>query len=93
MNDKKGGLKLLQNRFRRVNEAITIKNAIRKALRGSDMDPEKEKTIPAIAKEIGRPTHVIHWYLTSMRKYSIAVETPNREGQYHKWALISKIPE
>ncbi|MHA2304003.1 MAG: hypothetical protein ACXACU_01335 [Candidatus Hodarchaeales archaeon] len=82
------GLKNLENRLRRVDEAIHIKNAIRKALEGSETDPEKEKTIPTIATEIGHPTHIVHWYLTSMRKYSIASETANRDGQYFKWALI-----
>ena len=82
---------ILENRFSRVIDAITIKNAIRESLKGSDVDPEKEKTILTIAEEIGQPKHVVHWYLTSMRKYSIAVETSNREGQYHKWALVSRV--
>ncbi len=89
---KPNPINILQNRFNRVHEAIVIKNQIRAALNGSDVDPAKEKTIPKIAKEIGQPNHVVHWYLTSMRKYSIAVETPNREGQYHKWALVSRVP-
>ncbi len=85
-------LNVLQNRFNRVLEASVIKNHIRKALLGSDVDTSKEKTIPAIAEEIGQPKHVVHWYLTSMRKYSLVVETSNREGQYHKWALVSRVP-
>ena len=84
-------LEILENRFGRVLEASAIKNAIRAALLGSDVDPAKEKTIPVIAEEIGQPRHVVHWYLTSMRKYSIAVETSNRDGQYHKWALVSRV--
>ncbi len=91
MSDPKP-ISILENRFGRVIKAAAIKNAIREALKGSDVDPEKEKTILAIAKEIGQPKHVVHWYLTSMRKYSIAVETANREGQYHKWALVSRVP-
>jgi predicted transcriptional regulator len=83
----------LQNRFNRVEEAIHVKNAIRKALKGSETDPDKEKTILTIAEEIGYPTNIVHWYLTSMRKYGIVVETPNREGQHHKWALVSKTLE
>lgn len=93
MKGSQSGLKLLQDRFQRVDEAIAIKSAIREALKGSESDPEKEKTIPVIAKEIGYPAHVVYWYLTSMRKYSQAVESPNREGQYHKWALIPKTLE
>ncbi|MHA1993907.1 MAG: hypothetical protein ACW97Z_05160 [Candidatus Hodarchaeales archaeon] len=84
-------LEILENRFGRVLEASAIKNAIREALMGSDVDPAKEKTIPVIAEAIGQPRHVVHWYLTSMRKYSIAVETSNRDGQYHKWALVSRV--
>ena len=85
-------LSILENRFERVLKASTIKNAIREALKGSDVDPEKEKTILAIAEEINQPKHVVHWYLTSMKKYSLVVETTNREGQYHKWALITRVP-
>ena len=84
------GMKNLENRLKRVDEAIQIKNAIRKALEGSETDTEKEKTIPVIAEEIGQPTHIVNWYLTSMRKYSLATETTNRVGQYFKWALIPK---
>ena len=91
MSDSKPIL-ILENRFGRVLEASAIKNAIRAALIGSDVDPAKEKTIPVIAEEIGQPRHVVHWYLTSMRKYSIAVETSNRDGQYHKWALVTRVP-
>ena len=85
-------ISILENRFGRVLEAAAIKNAIREALRGSDVDPEKEKTIITIAEEIGQPKQVVHWYLTSMSKYSIAMETSNREGQYHKWALVTRVP-
>jgi hypothetical protein len=88
--EEKTPLSRLQYRFKRVEEAIAIKEAIKKVLAGSETDLEKEKSIPVIAKEIGHPTNVVHWYLTSLRKYSIAIETPRREGQYHKWALVPK---
>ena len=84
------GMKKFERRLKRIDEAIHIKNAIRRALEGSDTDPEKEKTIPTIAEEISQPTHIVNWYLTSMRKYSIATETTNKAGQYFKWALIPK---
>lgn len=89
-NDHRKPIEILQDRFDRVGGAIQVKNAIRKSLEGSETDTTKEKTIITIAEEVGYPTNVVHWYLTSMRKYSITVETPNREGQYHKWALVSK---
>ena len=91
-NRKSKPMATLENRFNRVLEGSAIKNAIRAALMGSDVDPAKEKTILTIAEEIGQPKHVVHWYLTSMRKYSLAVETANRDGQYHKWALVSRVP-
>jgi hypothetical protein len=70
------------------NKDRKIKRAIRKSLQASIKDPLQGKIIPAIAKETKIPTQVINWHLTSMRKYNIAYETPEREGQYYKWVLI-----
>jgi hypothetical protein len=84
------GMKRFETRLKRVDEAIQIKNAIRRALEGSETDSEKEKTIPMIAEATNLPSHIVHWYLTSMRKYSLATETTNKVGQYFKWALIHK---
>jgi hypothetical protein len=67
-----------------------IKKEIRNALKGSENDHTKGKTIPEIAKETKIPTHIINWHLASMRKYNAAIETSEREEQYHKWALIPK---
>ncbi len=76
----------------RVKENNRIKKAIREALQGSDSDPEKAKTVPTISKETKIPSNVIHWHLTSMRKYGTATESNLKDGQYPKWVLISKEP-
>ena len=67
-----------------------IKKAIRNTLKGSEKDPKKGKTIPEIAEETKISTHIINWHLASMRKYNTALESSERDGQYHKWALIPK---
>ena len=67
-----------------------IKKAIRNALKGSENDHEKGKTIPVIVKETKFPSHIINWHLASMRKYNTALETSIKEGQYQKWALVPK---
>ncbi|MCK4849565.1 MAG: hypothetical protein KAT16_11085 [Candidatus Heimdallarchaeota archaeon] len=67
-----------------------IKKAIRNVLKGSENDHKQGKTIPEIAKETKIPTHIINWHLASMRKYNTALESSERDGQYHKWALIPK---
>ena len=77
---------ILENRFGRVIEAGAIKNDIREALMGSDVDPTKEKTILEIAEGIGQPKHVVHWYLTSMRKYSLAIETNIKGRTRHTYS-------
>jgi hypothetical protein len=77
----------------RIKEHRNIKRGIREALKDSDNDLEKAKIIPIIAAETGYPTYIINWHLTSMKKYGTAAETNLREGQYYKWALISKKPK
>ena len=67
-----------------------IKKAIRNALKGSEKDHKKGKTIPEIAEETKISTHIINWQLASMRKYNTALESSERDGQYHKWVLIPK---
>ena len=67
-----------------------IKKAIRNALKDSENDHKKGKTIPEIAEETKIPSHVINWHLASMRKYNTALESSEKEGQFVKWALIPK---
>jgi predicted transcriptional regulator len=35
---------------------------------------ETPKTVPEIAKEIGKPTHEVLWFMAVMKKYGIVVE-------------------
>jgi DNA invertase Pin-like site-specific DNA recombinase len=67
-----------------------IKKAIRNVLKGSENDHKTGKTIPEIAEETKISTHIINWHLASMRKYNTALESSERDGQYHKWVLIPK---
>jgi predicted Rossmann fold nucleotide-binding protein DprA/Smf involved in DNA uptake len=36
---------------------------------------EEAKTVPEIAAQIGKPSNEVLWYLMSMKKYGIVVET------------------
>lgn len=76
-----------------VKESNKIKKAIRAVLEGSDLDPNKAKTVPMIAKETKIASNIIHWHLTSMRKYGTATESNLKDGQYPKWVLIPKEPK
>lgn len=42
---------------------------------------ETPKTVPEIAAEIGKPAHEVLWFLASLKKYGIVVETGMR-GDY-----------
>ncbi len=36
---------------------------------------ETPKTVPEIAREIGKPSHEVLWFIASLKKYGIVIET------------------
>lgn len=67
-----------QEKLKKDNAII---NAIKKALREGPMTP------PELAEKIGLETHIVFWYLMTMRKYGIVKEV-GLEGDYYKYALV-----
>ncbi len=52
-----------------MKEQRQMQNAICQFIR------ETPKTIPQIAAEIGKPTHDVLWFVASLKKYGIVIET------------------
>lgn len=42
---------------------------------------EEAKTIPAIASEVGMPTHRVLWFVTALKKYDQVIED-GMDGEY-----------
>jgi len=63
-----------------VREQKQLHQAICKCIR------ETGKSVPEIAKEIGKPTKQVLWYLMSMKKYGVVAEV-GMCGDYpiYKW--------
>jgi predicted transcriptional regulator len=47
------------------------------------------KTIPQIAAQIGRPTHEVLWFVASLKKYGVVVET----GMSEDYPLYQRVKE
>jgi predicted transcriptional regulator len=52
---------------------------------------EIPKTIPEIATEIGRPSHVVLWFVAALRKYGVVIETGMR-GDYPLYLQAKATP-
>jgi hypothetical protein len=52
-----------------LREQKQMQNAICQSIR------DTPKTIPEIAAEIGKPSHEVLWFVATLKKYGIVVET------------------
>jgi len=50
---------------------------------------DEAKTVPEIAAHVGKPAHEVLWYLMSMKKYGIVVET----GMCGDFPLYKRVQE
>ena len=53
---------------------------------------EEGKTVPEISTQLGIPSHEVLWFLTSMKKYGIVIET-GMCGDYPVYKRIEETPE
>lgn len=53
---------------------------------------ETPKTIPEIAKEIGKPSHEVLWFIASLKKYGIVIEN-GMCGDYPLYQRAKEVQE
>jgi len=53
---------------------------------------ETPKTVPEIAREIGKPSHEVLWFIASLKKYGIVVEN-GMCGDYPLYQRAKEVQE
>jgi len=74
----------------RIKISKKMNNEIKKALKGSESDPTKAKTLLEIAEITGINKKDLNYQLATLRKYSFAEEVPERNKEFLKWKLKAK---